>query len=172
MELMEIAQLLGNFGEFVGAIAVVLTLIYLAVQVRHSKESMDENTRALEENRTLTRADMERQFVQQWDQVNYQISENRDIASIIRRGIEDVESLDEDDRTIFNFRMSNRIDFYYAAMRLARDGFIGEEYASSVAATIPVMLGQSGALALWQEIGSSYPPSFQQHVNSRLRSSA
>ena len=93
MELMEIAQLLGNFGEFVGAIAVVLTLIYLAVQVRHSKESMDENTRALEENRTLTRADMERQFVQQWDQVNYQISENRDIASIIRRGIEDVESI-------------------------------------------------------------------------------
>ena len=30
------AQLLGNFGEFVGAIAVVATLAYLSVQVRHS----------------------------------------------------------------------------------------------------------------------------------------
>ena len=31
------AQLLGNYGEFVGAVAVVATLIYLALQVRHKK---------------------------------------------------------------------------------------------------------------------------------------
>ena len=30
------AQLLGNYGEFVGAIAVVATLGYLAVQIRQS----------------------------------------------------------------------------------------------------------------------------------------
>ncbi|MEZ5559164.1 MAG: hypothetical protein R3E86_11585 [Pseudomonadales bacterium] len=30
------AQLLGNYGEFVGAIAVVATLLYLAAQVRNS----------------------------------------------------------------------------------------------------------------------------------------
>jgi len=40
------AQLLGNYGEFVGAIAVVATLVYLAVQVRHSKESLEANTAA------------------------------------------------------------------------------------------------------------------------------
>ena len=41
------AQLLGNYGEFVGAIAVVATLVYLAVQVRHSKDSLQANTAAL-----------------------------------------------------------------------------------------------------------------------------
>ena len=41
------AQLLGNYGEFIGAIAVVATLVYLAVQVRHSKESLEANTAAL-----------------------------------------------------------------------------------------------------------------------------
>jgi hypothetical protein len=157
------AEMLGNYGEFVGAIAVVATLVYLAVQVKHNRESMDKNTR-------LVRADMERQFVQQWDQVNYQLSESRDIASLMRRGNEDFDSLDDDERTIFFFRLSNRIDFYYAAMRLARDGFIGEEYASSVAATIPLILSERGSLAVWEEIGSSYPASFQQHVNSRLSS--
>lgn len=30
------AQLLGNYGEFVGAIGVVVTLFYLALQIRHS----------------------------------------------------------------------------------------------------------------------------------------
>ena len=36
MTLMETAQLLGNFGEFVGAIAVVVTLIYLTTQIRQN----------------------------------------------------------------------------------------------------------------------------------------
>ena len=37
------AQLLGNYGEFMGSIAVLATLIYLAVQVRHSKELLETN---------------------------------------------------------------------------------------------------------------------------------
>ena len=34
MNLMDVSQMLGNFGEFVGAIGVVTTLAYLAVQIR------------------------------------------------------------------------------------------------------------------------------------------
>ena len=56
MTLMETAQLLGNFGEFAGAFAVVVTLLFLAVQVKHSKESVDANTKALEESRRLALA--------------------------------------------------------------------------------------------------------------------
>jgi hypothetical protein len=41
------AQLLGNYGEFIGAIAVVLTLGYLAVQVRQSRQATLENTKAV-----------------------------------------------------------------------------------------------------------------------------
>ena len=56
MSFMETAQLLGNLGEFVGAIAVVLTLFYLAVQVRHGGRSLDANTRSLDESRRLSMA--------------------------------------------------------------------------------------------------------------------
>jgi hypothetical protein len=41
------AQLLGNYGEFVGAIAVVVTLIYLAIQVRDGKKATEANTRSI-----------------------------------------------------------------------------------------------------------------------------
>ena len=54
MSLMEISQLLGNFGEFVGAIAVVVTLIYLASQVKLSKEATQANTKQMEQQRTLS----------------------------------------------------------------------------------------------------------------------
>lgn len=43
MGLSELAQI----AEIVSAIAVVVTLIYLAIQVRHGKESLDANTRAI-----------------------------------------------------------------------------------------------------------------------------
>ena len=47
--LMETAQLLGNFGKFIGAIAVVATLVYLAIQVKHSEGALEANIRALDE---------------------------------------------------------------------------------------------------------------------------
>lgn len=57
MDLMSAAQLLGNFGEFVGAIAVVVTLFYLAAQVRQNRVSVDANTRALEDERKVRLAE-------------------------------------------------------------------------------------------------------------------
>ena len=53
MSWLEPTALLGNLGEFVGALAVVATLIYLAIQVRYAKASLDANTAALAEDRRL-----------------------------------------------------------------------------------------------------------------------
>ena len=50
------AQILGNYGEFVGAIAVVITLVYLAVQVKHSKEATEASTRSAEVAQKLSLA--------------------------------------------------------------------------------------------------------------------
>ena len=40
MSALEISQLLGNYGECVGAIAIVITLVYLAIQVRQNTRMM------------------------------------------------------------------------------------------------------------------------------------
>ena len=41
MSLLEISQVIGNFGEFFGAIAVFATLAYLALQVRQGNNSIN-----------------------------------------------------------------------------------------------------------------------------------
>jgi hypothetical protein len=43
MSLIEIAQLLGNFGEVVGAFAVVATLVFIGIQVRQSSRTIEES---------------------------------------------------------------------------------------------------------------------------------
>ncbi len=40
MSTLEFSQLLGNYGEFIGAIAIVVTLTYLAVQLRQNTASV------------------------------------------------------------------------------------------------------------------------------------
>ena len=40
MDLMTTAQLLGNFGEFFGAIAVVVTLVFLTRQIRQNTKAI------------------------------------------------------------------------------------------------------------------------------------
>ena len=40
MSTLEFSQLLGNYGEFIGAIAIVITLVYLAIQVRQNTRMM------------------------------------------------------------------------------------------------------------------------------------
>jgi hypothetical protein len=43
MTLLELSEILGNLGEFMGSFLILTTLIYLAIQVKHSKELLDEN---------------------------------------------------------------------------------------------------------------------------------
>ena len=43
MSFIEITAVLGNLGEFIGSIAVLATLIYLAVQVKYSRDLLEEN---------------------------------------------------------------------------------------------------------------------------------
>ena len=45
MNLMDVSQILGNFGEFFGAIAVVVTLAYLAVQIKQNTNSASSQSR-------------------------------------------------------------------------------------------------------------------------------
>lgn len=69
------AQLLGNYGEFVGAIAVVVTLVYLALQIR-------QNTRS----NYVVRGDISRERL---FSINESIMDNSELADLVSRCRED-----------------------------------------------------------------------------------
>ena len=63
------AQILGNYGEFIGAIAVVVTLAYLAVQVRQNTRSMKSqyDLQVVDSLQTITDADTQRLMLRAQD---------------------------------------------------------------------------------------------------------
>ncbi|MGD8416350.1 MAG: hypothetical protein PVH91_04780 [Pseudomonadales bacterium] len=113
------AQMLGNYGEFLGAIAVVVTLVYLAIQVRHSKVATEANTKSLN-----------LQAYQTWQAANLQINlglSNPAQSEIYMRGAGDSSNLTFETQVSFAqmnltiFQMAQSADYQY------RSGLLDEE---------------------------------------------
>jgi len=78
----ETIETLGNLGEFVGAIGIVVTLVYLAIQVRHSRSLIEANSAAMDENTRLVKAaamDRYNDVVSRW---RGRLIENEEVAKI------------------------------------------------------------------------------------------
>ena len=87
-------EAVGAVGELVGGLAVVLTLVYIAFQVRQSRTQLDQNTRALEASTYYAVGDG---FIKWWSLV----SQDEALASLWQRGIA-AESLNSADKLRFH----------------------------------------------------------------------
>src|SRR5262245_48135265 len=114
-------QDLGNIGDFVGAVAVLLSLIYLAVQVRH-------NTRGLEQNAELMRLSFEQSIRHEAVQFRSAISGNADLARIWSRGLAGTSDFDPSESVRFELLMVN-------VVALLRAQFAAEQRGGPLAGT-------------------------------------
>ena len=106
------AQLLGNYGEFVGAVAVVATLIYLALQIRH-------NTAAQETNSVWV-------MTQIFNQVHTSVLENEDVATILAEaGERELTSVAA--RTRASSMVMPMVNGYFAAWRAHKNGHLSSD---------------------------------------------
>ncbi len=88
-------QDLGNIGEFVGAIGVIVSLVYLATQIR-------QNTKAVRSNTSQAITDSRVEFLSS-------ISDNPEVARMFFSGLSDLDSLGPDERSRFAIMMARFI---------------------------------------------------------------
>ncbi len=110
---MDLTQL-ANLGEFIGGVAVLATLVYLAVQVRSNTRSTDFL--------------VEQGVIAQFNQVNAQLVENREVANVFRRGNEDPGSLDPDERIQFDLLMQEYMNVHHMIFDLGSKGIISKRF--------------------------------------------
>ena len=84
-------QELGNIGEFLAAIATLLTLFYLATQIR-------QNTKAV-------KASSHHAVTDSFNHLNSIIGTDVVAARVMRLGLEDLTNLSEDEQFSFGFLM-------------------------------------------------------------------
>ncbi len=113
MNLMDMAQLLGNFGEFVGAIAVGATLIYLAVQIRqHSAE---------------IRLNSHQASTERWAGLIGAVLQDSAKFEMFRDGLDSYSSLSPERQAQFHSHLYNLLTAYTNNLQLFQGGVISEE---------------------------------------------
>jgi hypothetical protein len=152
MDLITTAQLLGNFGEFVGAIAVVFTLAYLAVQIR-------QNTRA-------TAAASHHAVTNSLNQGNIAMAQDAELAQIWVTGCADRESLGEADQQRLDmlllayFHVFDSL-FYSAKIGTGeRDLLLAEEKGFSYLMNLP------GVYDWWEENPYAFSAEFRSYMEA------
>ncbi len=85
---------LGNLGELVGALAVVISLIYLAAQIR-------QNTVQMRENSEISRLLLQENFVSGQERLTIALVSNEEMYRVWRLGSTASEKLSDEDRERF-----------------------------------------------------------------------
>lgn len=73
-------QDLGNIGEFIAAIATVVTLVYLAIQIRH-------NSRALDRSNEFAQASSIHDITILFNELNWRLASDGELADIYTRAL-------------------------------------------------------------------------------------
>jgi hypothetical protein len=147
---MEISQVLGNVGEFVGSIAVVATLLYLAIQVREAGRSS--KFAAVQANRATRIA---------W------FSSLRDSSHLpaIQAKVLAGEALEAEDEIRLAYHYAADWGLLYSEWVQRELGVTGE-FATSDDMTMKFLLSSERAMNVWRGIGERlYPARFVEYVN-------
>jgi hypothetical protein len=144
---------LGNIGEFVGGIAVLATLVYLALQIR-------ENTRAL---RVTSHQEAGRLAAG----LNYAIANHPDFAELLVRSLESPESLSPAERLRLEAWADNCLGTYEAIFWQRDHGFVDSAMWHAwehglLSNMTPFLRG------FWAANKKRYHPSFREHVDAAL----
>ena len=146
-------------AETVGTIAVLVTLVYLSLQIRIANKQRE--IESLRHN---------------WDGLNSMcelLSESTEKASIVLQGRESLENLSDEERLIFEFmhvRFLNTIELWYMQlMETSQPGKYREQQLENITGVIQYIFNYPGALEIWSIIKHTFEP-IQQVFNDAISS--
>ena len=151
----ELVAVLGNLGEFLGSILVLVTLIYLAIQT-HSINRQSQ-------------AEARYAFVDSMADINVGIAQSKQTASVWRRGLDSIENLDDDERMQFFMFVGQYANSWAVMYQLHQDRLLPPTQWDIVRNDVVSILSTGGGRAFWKTGGeSAFDAGFRRWVNAEL----
>jgi len=147
----------GALAETIGALAVVISLIYLAVQVRSG-------TKAL---RTTLR-DSAFHYLNEW---NYVLSSDADLSWVFKKGLRNPGDLNEKEITRFHHMMYSFYKVFENIYLHYLDGSIAKEAWVDNNEILFLYSQQNGAQEYWRDRREIFNPRFRELLESSESSS-
>jgi len=103
-------QDLSSIGEIVGATAVVISLVYLAIQVR-------QNTRQIRENSEINRLMLQENFVSGQQDALLNLAQDPEFYRVWREGTQNSDGISDDDRERFGMLLYSQMYRYHLMLQ-------------------------------------------------------
>jgi hypothetical protein len=149
-----------NFAQVVGTVAVIVTLIFVGLQIRQNTNALQRN----EHNSTM----------EQWTVIRMAIAKHRDIAELMTAGLYGEKVLDAADQ----FRLEHMLQEYAWASfhiweRTQRGVFPPGTFELTAGALLRVVLATTRGRAWWQDAKHvGFVPAFVVDVDAVLAASS
>lgn len=152
-------EALGAIGEVLGSLLVLATLIYVAIQTRDlNKQSQAEARYA---------------FVDAVADINMVIAQNKETASVWRRGLESTEDLDADERMQFLMLVGQYVNLWSVMHQLYEDDLLPQTQWTIVKNDMTSILGSNGGRYFWLHGGeAAFDERFVDFVRTEIESGA
>jgi hypothetical protein len=141
---------LGNIGEMIGAVAVILSLLYLAFQIQ-------QNTKAV-------RASAVDSSISHSMGVRQSLFESTELTRIYREGGEDPSALSEDDLIRYRLLVHNMLLSHWNIFAQARFADLSMETWTSQIPVVKRILSSAGGQWFWDNYRNEFETSFQDEV--------
>ena len=129
-------------GEILGAVAVVISLVYLATQIRQNSRSVN-----IESERFLNES---------WNTIQRDLATDEGTADIINRGLNDYVSLAPAEKGVFHSRVANVMNHQYSQRRMRASGGGDPDFAEKIDVVAASILNSAGGKQWWHDVGSNF----------------
>ena len=151
---MTIAEL-GSLGEFVGSVILIVSVLYLAIQVRLSAKA--ENNAAMQ---NILAASSE---------ANHRIADNPEFAELVVKVTRDPESISESERLRLNVRWIALYHHLDGAYHMHKAGQLNVEIWAKFDFEAPLWISTLPWCRSWYETDKQrLSPSFRAYLDARL----
>ena len=145
-------EALGNAGDFIGGLAVIVTLIYLAAQIR-------QNTRA-------TQAASHHAITDSMSQGNLSITRDPEVARIWLAGNADRGALSEEDRARYDMLLLSYFHVFHTLHYQAKVGAGDRELLLAEERGLAHLFTLPGIRDWWAESPYAFSPEFRSYIET------
>ena len=143
-------QLLANIGEFVGGMGVIISLVYVALQVRGNTRSQ--------------RNEIESRALERLGSIQRELAANEDLSRIFHRCLYDTRSVGTSDRIRYTWYMTEFFSAMEYLLGQYKGGYFEEANFQRWEMTLCWWLTFPGVVDWWQCKPTPFRPDFEEYI--------
>lgn len=155
-------EALGAIGELLGALGVIVTLGYLAVQMRYNSRTLDQNTAAIVVGTETANAD-------EASRLYLELARSPGLACVVQRGNKSFAALTPTEMYRFSAYWQSTLLAHQNTYFHHSRGHTGDAAWETYSRHFDAYMALPGVAQWWRKVESMFDPTFRAYINAKIQ---